>query len=100
MKPILNDMANAYSGRAIVVTADMDSNRHLVRAFRIRMMPTQVFVMPDGKEFYRHEGFLQTHDIAEVFGKMGLPKIEARSVASQATVPENSLPAPAGKGSR
>ncbi len=56
MKPILDDMAQAYSGKAIVTTVDMDANKDLVRTFNIRMMPTQVFLMPDGKEFYRNEG--------------------------------------------
>jgi thioredoxin 1 len=72
MKPILNDMAKAYNGRAIVTTVDMDANKGLVRAFRIRMMPTQVFLTPDGKEFYRNEGTFEREQIIQVFSKMGL----------------------------
>ncbi len=59
MKPILDDMARAYSGKAIVTTVDMDANKDLVRDFGIRMMPTQVFLTPDGKEFFRNEGTLE-----------------------------------------
>ncbi len=72
MKPILKDMEQAYAGRAIVTTVDMDANMDLVRAFRIRMMPTQVFLSPDGKEFHRNEGTFEREQIAQVFAKMGL----------------------------
>jgi len=72
MKPILEDMAKVYSGKAIVTTVDMDANKDLVRDFRIRMMPTQVFLTPDGKEFFRNEGTLERENIAQVFTKMGL----------------------------
>ncbi len=72
MKPILEDMGKAYSGKAIVTTVDMDANKDLVRDFRIRMMPTQVFLTPDGKEFFRNEGTLERENIAQVFTKMGL----------------------------
>jgi thioredoxin 1 len=72
MKPILDDMAEAYKGRAVVTTVDMDANTDLVRSFRIRMMPTQVFLTPDGKEFWRNEGTLEREQIIQVFTKMGV----------------------------
>jgi len=72
MKPILDDMAKVYAGKAIVTTVDMDVNKDLVRDFRIRMMPTQVFLTPDGKEFFRNEGTLEREQIAQVLAKMGV----------------------------
>jgi len=72
MKPILEDTSKAYAGKAIVMTVDMDANKDLVRDFRVRMMPTQVFLTPDGKEFFRNEGTLEREQIAQVFSKMGL----------------------------
>jgi len=74
MKPILEDMSKTYSGRAVVTTVDMDANKDMVRDFRIRMMPTQVFLMPDGKEFFRNEGTLEREQIAQIFAKMGVPQ--------------------------
>lgn len=73
MKPILEDMSRVYSGRALVTTVDMDANKGLVKQFRIRLMPTQVFLAADGKEFLRHEGTLEREQIAEIFAKMGVP---------------------------
>ena len=56
MKPILEDMAKEYGDKAIVATVDMDANYDLVRGFGVRVMPTQVFLHPEGKEFFRNEG--------------------------------------------
>lgn len=72
MKPILDDMGAAYAGKAIVTTVDMDVNKDLVRSYGIRMMPTQVFIAPDGKEFFRNEGTLERDHIMQVFTKMGV----------------------------
>ncbi len=73
MKPILDDMAKAYNGRAIVMTVDMDANMDLVRNFSIVMMPTQVFLTADGKEFHRNMGIMERPEIISTFSKMGLP---------------------------
>lgn len=72
MKPILEDTAANYRGRATVVAVDMDANADLVRQFSIRLMPTQVFLWPDGREFFRNEGVLEREHIVQIFGKMGL----------------------------
>lgn len=83
MKPILEDMATAYAGKAIVTTVDMDANKDLVRSFNIRMMPTQVFLTPDGKEFFRNEGTLEREQIAQVFAKMGVGQGTQSSAPAQ-----------------
>jgi len=99
MKPILDDMARVYTGKAIVMTVDMDANKDLVRSFRIRMMPTQVFLGPDGKEFFRNEGTLERDQIAQVFSKMGVPG-QAQGAAPgpvpQAMAPQAPQPYPGG----
>ncbi len=81
MKPILDDMGQSYAGKAIVATVDMDANKTLVRDFRIRMMPTQVFIAPDGKEFFRNEGTLERENIVQVFTKMGVVPPNLKSPA-------------------
>jgi thioredoxin 1 len=81
MKPVLEDTAKVFNGRVIVTTVDMDANKDLVRDFRIRAMPTQVFLMPDGKEFFRNEGTLEREQIAQIFAKMGVGALPAQSAA-------------------
>ena len=84
MKPILDDIGAAYSGKAIVATVDMDANKDLVRDFRIRMMPTQVFIAPDGKEFFRNEGTFERDHIMQVFTKMGVAPPNMQGAAQEA----------------
>lgn len=72
MKPILEEMSQTYAGRAVITTVDMDANKKLVKDFAIRMMPTQVFLSSDGKEFFRNEGTLERERIIDLFSKMGV----------------------------
>jgi thioredoxin 1 len=92
MKPILKDMEQAYAGKAIVTTVDMDANMDLVRAFRIRMMPTQVFLAPDGKEFHRNEGTFEREQIAQIFAKMGLVPPSRAPGQSSSAAPQPPAP--------
>ncbi len=94
MKPILADTAKAFSGSAIVLAVDMDANKDLVKSFKIRMMPTQVFLMPDGKEFFRNEGTLEREQIAQVRAKMGVqaPGQSADAGQPQAMHPQTQPP--------
>ena len=94
MKPILEDMATAYQGKAIVLTVDMDANKDLVRNFQIRMMPTQVFLAPDGKEFTRNEGTLERDQIMQVFTKMGVTPPQRVAAPAQRTAPLQTPQAP------
>ncbi len=77
-RPVLDSTARAYAGKALIVPVDVEANMELVRNLKIRLIPTQIFLTPDGREFFRHEGILQAQQIADVFGKMGLPRIEIR----------------------
>jgi thioredoxin 1 len=97
MKPILSDMSKAYTGKALVMTVDMDANKGLVRDFNIRMMPTQVFLTPDGKEFFRNEGTFEREQIAQVFAKMGVPGPSQGAAPAQIPPQTQSYP---GGGSR
>jgi len=72
-KPILDSVARSYAGKALVVPVDVEANKDLVRNFRIRLVPTQIFLQPDRTEFFRHEGILQEQQISEVLGRMGVP---------------------------
>ncbi|MBM4328161.1 MAG: thioredoxin family protein [Deltaproteobacteria bacterium] len=71
-KPILDSVARAYAGKALVIPVDVEVNKGLVRDFSIRLIPTQIFLLPDRTQFFRHEGILQEHQIRDVFGRMGV----------------------------
>lgn len=92
MKPVVDDVAKAYEGRAIVTSVDLVANRSMLKDFRIRMTPTSVFLAPEGKEFFRQEGSLGRDQIIQVFSKMGLASPSAQShgpaAASQVKPPQ------------
>jgi len=46
-------------------------NRPLARQYGILVIPTQVFLAPDGKALWRHEGFLSKEDILAKWKELG-----------------------------
>ena len=77
-KPILDSVTRAYAGNALIVPVDVEVNKDLVRDFKIRLIPTQIFLMPDRSEFFRHEGILQGPQIDEILTKMGVQRTPYR----------------------
>lgn len=74
MAPILETLTREYQGRAGVVCLDLrvGENMEVARRFRIRLLPTQVFLDAEGKEVWRHEGFLDRDSIVKKFEEMGV----------------------------
>jgi len=72
MEPILEKLEKQYAGRAAVVFLDVWKDRAPVKRFGIRAIPTQIFFDKDGKETYRHEGFLSEEEIVRRFKNMGV----------------------------
>jgi thioredoxin 1 len=72
MAPILEKMEKVYDGKAAIVFIDVRKNREQAKRFGIRTIPTQIFFDSDGKEIYRHAGFMAEKDIAEQLKKMGV----------------------------
>ena len=72
MAPILEKMEKQYAGRAAVVFLDVWKDRAPVKRFGIRAIPTQIFFDKNGKEVYRHEGFLSEEEIVRRFKEMGI----------------------------
>jgi thioredoxin 1 len=76
MAPIIRRMQEAYKGRAAIVFIDIWKHPEQGKRFNISKMPTQIFYDRDGKEFYRHEGFLSEHGIMTVLEKVGVKASE------------------------
>ncbi|MBU0728344.1 MAG: thioredoxin family protein [Proteobacteria bacterium] len=60
MAPILEELGEAYQGRAEIIFIDVwdPTNEGKAKAFKVRTIPTQIFYDKQGKEVYRHLGFL------------------------------------------
>jgi thioredoxin 1 len=71
MAPILEGLKKEYAGKMDVEFIDVWENPDAGKSFGIKMIPTQIFFAPDGKELFRHEGFFSKEDIMEKWKSLG-----------------------------
>jgi thioredoxin 1 len=76
MQPIMKDIEKEYGSQVDVVFYDVwtDEGKPFAEKYRIRAIPTQVFLGPDGKEFFRHEGYYPKDEIVKVLKTKGVGK--------------------------
>jgi thioredoxin 1 len=74
MAPILKKLEAAYRDRAVIAFIDVWKHRDQAPRFGIKAIPTQIFFDPDGKEVYRHQGFMSENAIVEQLTRMGVEK--------------------------
>lgn len=72
MAPILDKLQKDYKDKAAIVVIDVYKYNDQVQRFGIRAIPTQIFFDPNGKEVYRHVGFMSEKAIVEQLTKMGV----------------------------
>ncbi len=72
MAPILEKLERVYDGKAVIVFIDVWKHRQQAKRFRIRAIPTQIFFDQQGKEVYRHVGFMSEKAIVKQLKKMGV----------------------------
>ncbi|WP_075353365.1 co-chaperone YbbN [Desulfovibrio sp. DV] len=70
MVPVLDAMEKQYQGKASVVFIDVRENPAQAPKFGIKTIPTQIFYDKNGKETYRHEGYLDQKPFAEMIDKL------------------------------
>lgn len=72
MKPILDDLKEDYAGRAEILIIEIDEFPAVTQRVGIRAIPTQIFYDGQGKEVFRHQGFMPREDIAAKLAEMGV----------------------------
>ena len=72
MKPVLAAVRKRYPNQADVIFHDVKKNPAMAAEYRIRLIPTQVFLLPDGSEFFRHEGYFPEREVVAVLKRMGV----------------------------
>ncbi|MDH7569334.1 MAG: thioredoxin family protein [Armatimonadota bacterium] len=77
MAPILEELKKEQAGTIDVEFIDVWENPEAGQRFGIRAIPTQIFYDAEGKEFYRHEGFLSKEDILARFREHGIEPAKA-----------------------
>jgi len=72
MKPILEELEKEYKEKAIVKIIDLRYEPKEASEYKIRLIPTQIFFDVEGKEVFRHEGFMDKQSIKAKFAEMGV----------------------------
>jgi len=72
MAPIMEKMEKIYKGKAVIAFIDVWEHREPVNRFGIRAIPTQIFFDKNGKEVYRHAGFMPEKAIVAQLEKIGV----------------------------
>jgi thioredoxin 1 len=74
MQPVMESIGKKYGGQVRIVFHDVwtDSGKALAEPYKIRAIPTQVFLDQKGGEIFRHEGFYPESEIDKLLQKQGL----------------------------
>ncbi len=72
MKPVMERLRRDYKGKLEVIFIDVRVDRKSAQRFGVFMIPTQVFLDKDGREFHRHIGYYPYEEIVPVLKKVGL----------------------------
>ncbi len=81
MQPVMKAIEEKYEGHVEVVFYDVwkEDQRRYAEEYKIRVIPTQVFLDQNGRELMRHEGFFPEKDIDTFLQAKGLkPRVNAK----------------------
>ena len=89
MDGVLEELRKGYAGKLEVEFINVRTEAEKTAAYKISVIPTQIWLDASGKELFRHEGVMMAAQIAAKFKELGI------DLGQPATAAET--PAPAGK---
>ncbi|NCC26032.1 MAG: thioredoxin [Deltaproteobacteria bacterium] len=72
MIPVIENSSMKYEGRAAIVFIDVWKHPGETPKYGVRAIPTQIFYDKDGKEFKRHEGYLDQASLDKIMAELGV----------------------------
>lgn len=74
MQPVMKAIEEKYGEQVKVVFYDVwtKEQKKYAQEYKIKLIPTQVFLDENGKEFHRHEGFYPEAEIDKLLQGKGL----------------------------
>ena len=74
MQPIMEEVRIKYPEQVKVVFHDVwtPKGQPYGQFFKIKVIPTQIFLDKNGKEYFRHEGFFPAEDLYKILAKGGV----------------------------
>ena len=74
MQPVMESIRKKYPDQVSVLFYDVWTKEGAPygQQYKIRVIPTQVFLDKDGKEYFRHEGFFPEEELVKILAKGGV----------------------------
>lgn len=74
MQPVMKAIEKKYGDQIKVIFYDVwtDAGKPYASKYGIQLIPTQIFLDENGKEFHRHEGFYPEEEIDKILKSKGL----------------------------
>jgi len=69
MKPVMQKLRETFKEKLEVIFIDVKKDHDAARRFGVYVIPVQVFLDKNGKEFHRHAGFYAYEEIASMLKK-------------------------------
>lgn len=76
MQPIMEEIEKEFAGQVNVIFYDVwtEEGKPYAEKYKIRLIPTQVFLDKNGKEYFRHEGFFPKEELVKILEMQGVKK--------------------------
>jgi thioredoxin 1 len=73
MQPVMKSIKEKYGDQVNVVFYDVwtPEGRPFAQKYGLQVIPTQVFLDENGKEFFRHEGYFPEEELVKVLSEKG-----------------------------
>ena len=74
MQVVIKQVEEKYPNQVKTIFYDVwtDEGEPFGETYKINLIPTQVFLDENGKEFYRHEGFFEFEDLEKMLLQKGI----------------------------
>ena len=72
MQPIMKSIEKKYKEQIKVIFYDTNKEKNKSKEYGVKLIPTQIFLDANGKEFYRHEGYYPEAEIDKILKNKGL----------------------------
>jgi len=95
MAPMLEELGVIFHGRLIVEVIDLTRDTEAGARDRVSVILTRIVFAPDGRELYRHEGFMPGEDILARWRELGFD-LEKPGVGDEGDHASGAAPAPEG----
>ncbi len=72
LRPVLQTIRRSYADKLEVLIIDIRNHQRLASDHKIQVIPTVIFFSSEGKEVFRHQGFMSEQKIREQLARMGI----------------------------